>query len=89
MNSNFFRGEHIVEKLTAKGATNEVTAVLEGGHNWATADEHMRQTLPLHWVALGPATIIGDSAQAKAAPASTTPRSAKKRGAVRRPDRAS
>ena len=43
-----------MEKLTQKGVTNEIAAVLEGGHNWATADKHMRQTLPLHWAALGP-----------------------------------
>lgn len=48
LSSNFLRGEHLMEKLTAKGVTNEVTAVLEGGHNWATADEQIRQTLPLH-----------------------------------------
>ena len=59
LSSNYFRGEHVMEKLTAKGVTNEVPAVLEGGHNWKTADEHMRQTLPLHWSALGPATVIG------------------------------
>ena len=45
-----------MQKLTAQGVTNEIAAVLEGGHNWATADEHMRQTLPLHWTALNPAT---------------------------------
>lgn len=59
LSSNYFRGEHLVEKLSAKGVGNEVTNVLEGGHNWATADLHMRQTLPLHWQALGPATVIG------------------------------
>lgn len=56
-NSNYFRGDHLMQKLTAQGVTNEITPVLDGGHNWATADEHMRQTLPLHWSALGPATV--------------------------------
>lgn len=50
--SNFFRGEHLLEKLRGKGVTNGVSRVLHGGHNWKTADEHMRQTLPLHWRAL-------------------------------------
>ena len=45
-----------MQKLSAQGVTNEITAVLDGGHNWATADEHMRQTLPLHWAVLNPAT---------------------------------
>ncbi len=58
LSSNYLRGDHLMEKLTAKGVTNGITAVLEGGHNWATADEHMRQTLPLHWEVLGPATVI-------------------------------
>lgn len=55
LSSNYLRGEHLMEKLTAQGVTNEITAVLEGGHNWATADLHMRQTLPLHWAVLGAA----------------------------------
>lgn len=50
--ANYLRGDHLIQKLTEKGVTNEITAVLNGGHNWATADEHMRQTLPLHWSAL-------------------------------------
>ncbi len=51
--SNFFRGEHLLEKLAAKGVSNDITAVLPGGHSWSVADEHMRQTLPLHWDVLG------------------------------------
>ncbi|HJT80455.1 MAG TPA: alpha/beta hydrolase-fold protein [Chthoniobacterales bacterium] len=54
--ANYLRGDHLMQKLTAQGVSNEITAVLEGGHNWATADEHMRQTLPLHWNVLNPAT---------------------------------
>jgi hypothetical protein len=56
--SNFFRGEHLMEKLTAKGVVNGVPNVLEGGHNWRTADAHMRLTLPLHWQVLGPASVV-------------------------------
>lgn len=52
-NSNFYRGEHLVAQLEAKGATNGVEPVLTGGHRWTIADEHMRQTLPLHWAILG------------------------------------
>ncbi len=55
--ANYFRGDHLIQKLTAQGVTNEITAVLSGGHNWGTADEHMRQTLPLHWSVLGPAGV--------------------------------
>ncbi|MEY2546241.1 MAG: hypothetical protein QOG48_1358 [Verrucomicrobiota bacterium] len=55
--ANYFRGDHLMQKLQEKGVTNEISpAVLAGGHHWATADEHMRQTLPLHWSALGQAT---------------------------------
>jgi enterochelin esterase-like enzyme len=50
--SNFFRGEHLVEQLASKGVSNRLAGVFEGGHNWATADEHMRQTLPLHSINL-------------------------------------
>ncbi|MDQ5823599.1 MAG: alpha/beta hydrolase-fold protein [Chloroflexota bacterium] len=53
-NANYLRGEHLMEKLAAKGVTNRVPNVLEGGHNWNTADEHMRVTLPHHWQQLGP-----------------------------------
>lgn len=59
LSSNYLRGDHLVGKLTEKGVTNEITPVLEGGHNWATADLHMRATLPRHWSVLGPATVIG------------------------------
>ncbi len=56
LSSNYLRGDHLMSKLIEKGVTNGITAVLEGGHNWATADLHMRQTLPLHWAVLGPAS---------------------------------
>ncbi len=58
LDSNYFRGDHLVGKLSEKGVTNGITAVLAGGHHWSTADEHMRQTLPLHWNVLGPSSII-------------------------------
>lgn len=54
--SNFHRGEHLVELLKQKGVTNRVPGVLDGRHNWVTADEHMRRTFPLHWRALSAAT---------------------------------
>jgi enterochelin esterase-like enzyme len=51
--ANFYRGEHLLEQLEAKGVTNAFAdPILEGGHHWMVADEHMRQTLPLHWQAL-------------------------------------
>ena len=56
--SNFFRGEHLIEKLAEKGVANSVPAVLNGGHTWKVADEHMRQTLPLHWEVLRLATKL-------------------------------
>ena len=55
--SNFYRGEHLLEKLKQKGVSNGVKGVLRGGHNWKTADEHMRQTLPLHWQALSRSAV--------------------------------
>ncbi len=67
--SNYLRGEHLVEKLAQQGVTNGIAAVLTGGHNWQTADEHMRQTLPLHWNVLGRAKAADaefDSARERA-----------------------
>jgi enterochelin esterase-like enzyme len=55
--SNYLRGDHLASKLAAQGVTNEITPVLDGGHNWGTADQHMQQTLPLHWSALKPAVL--------------------------------
>ena len=52
-NANFYRGEHLLEQLAQNGVENEFDdPILTGGHQWAIADEHMRQTLPLHWQAL-------------------------------------
>jgi enterochelin esterase-like enzyme len=51
--ANFYRGVHLLEQLGAKGVENGFdNPILEGGHRWVVADEHMRQTLPLHWQAL-------------------------------------
>lgn len=77
--ANYLRGDHFVQKLQEKGVANEITpAVLEGGHHWATADTHMRATLPLHWNVLGRATypqpdlVVANVAAAKGPPATIT-----------------
>jgi enterochelin esterase-like enzyme len=57
LDANHLRGEHLIQKLAEKGVTNEIASVLDGGHKWAVADEHMRQTLPLHWSYLGSARM--------------------------------
>lgn len=57
--SNFYRGEHLIDELKRKGITNQLPSVLNGRHNWATADEHMRVAFPLHWQALN-AAAAGD-----------------------------
>ena len=51
--SNYYRGVHLVEQLTAKGVKNEIEPILLGNHRWGTADAHLRLTLPLHWTVLG------------------------------------
>jgi len=51
--ANFYRGEHLLEQLSLKGVANTFDdPILMGGHRWSVADEHLRQTLPLHWQAL-------------------------------------
>jgi enterochelin esterase-like enzyme len=50
--ANFFRGEHLKQKLVEKGVTSPIPSILTGGHKWHIADEHMRQSLPHHWAAL-------------------------------------
>lgn len=58
-NVNFNRGEHVRQQLEAKGVTNAFASpVLAGGHNWQTADEHLRQTLPLHYAAMQAPTAV-------------------------------
>ncbi len=52
--SNFYRGEHLLRLLRAKGVPNSVpqAALEHGDHTWRTADRHMEETLPLHWAAM-------------------------------------
>lgn len=50
--ANYYRGAHLMEQLKAKGVTSLVNPILNGGHKWRTADDHMRQTLPIHWATL-------------------------------------
>lgn len=54
--SNYYRGQHIVEVLMQRGIENAVAdaVIPQATHSWANADEHMRQTLPLHWQHLRP-----------------------------------
>jgi S-formylglutathione hydrolase FrmB len=59
LDANYRRGEHLVQKLRDKGVANAFAdPVLDGGHKWAVADEHMRQTLPLHWGVLRASTAL-------------------------------
>jgi len=48
--SNFYRGEHLVQCLTARGMTNALphSAFPNGDHTWRTADAFMELALPLH-----------------------------------------
>jgi S-formylglutathione hydrolase FrmB len=52
--ANFYRGEHLVATLARRGIANALSAgVLPAGdHNWRTADQHLEQTLALHYAAL-------------------------------------
>lgn len=50
--ANYYRGAHFLSFLETRGLVNQIDPILEGGHNWDTADEHLRQVLPLHWQAL-------------------------------------
>ncbi|MEO7913673.1 MAG: alpha/beta hydrolase-fold protein [Roseiflexaceae bacterium] len=52
--SNFYRGEHLVECLAARGLTNALphSAFSGGDHTWRTADTFMELALPLHDLAL-------------------------------------
>ena len=53
--ANYYRAQHLLKALAGHAITNAVTTVLENGvHNWATADRHLGQTLPLHWQKLRP-----------------------------------
>ena len=48
--ANFYRGEHLVRCLHARGIDNALprSAFPGGNHSWRTADEFMAITLPLH-----------------------------------------
>ena len=48
--ANFYRGEHLVRCLRARGLDNALplSALAGGDHTWRTADEFMALTLPLH-----------------------------------------
>lgn len=52
--SNFYRGEHFLRVLHARGGRNSLPSAVipDGDHTWRTADRHIEQTLPLHWEAL-------------------------------------
>ena len=48
--ANYYRGRHIADILTARAIPNGLPLVYpDGDHNWATADRHLRDSLPLHW----------------------------------------
>jgi hypothetical protein len=48
--ANFYRGEHLVQCLDARGLTNALphSAFPDGDHSWRTADAFSAVTLPLH-----------------------------------------
>lgn len=53
--SNYYRAQHLISLLRARGIENGVEAVAKDArHNWHYADTHMSLTLPLHWKALEP-----------------------------------
>lgn len=50
--SNFYRGREFLRRLTRRGGHNTGGVVNDGHHDWATADHHVRRTLPAHWAAI-------------------------------------
>jgi esterase/lipase superfamily enzyme len=51
--SNYFRSQHLVGILGARHIENGLDPVMKRArHNWHWADEHMEETLPLHWQAM-------------------------------------
>jgi dienelactone hydrolase len=52
--ANFYRGEHLVRCLEARGLTNAISheQFADGDHTWRTADAFAELTLPLHYRAL-------------------------------------
>ena len=50
--SNFFRAQHLISVLGARGLENGIPPVMGMAmHNWSWADHHIERTLPLHWQA--------------------------------------
>ncbi|GIV95819.1 MAG: esterase [Herpetosiphonaceae bacterium] len=61
--SNFHRGERLVQLINALDGRNELQGeVREGRHSWRNADEHARRSLPLHWNYLSKAGCAGTAA---------------------------
>lgn len=55
--SNYFRAQHLISLLQARGIQNDVEPIEKGAmHNWHNADDHMSLTLPLHWQVLRQST---------------------------------
>jgi S-formylglutathione hydrolase FrmB len=52
--SNFYRGEYLLRVLQALGIQHAlpVAALPHGEHTWRCADQHLTETLPLHWQAV-------------------------------------
>lgn len=50
--SNFYRGQYLVNILARMGLVNDGGAIANGRHTWAQADQHMARTLPKHYIAL-------------------------------------
>lgn len=48
-NSNYYRGDRLVQLLEEHGITNIGGAIRGGVHTWKQADAHMRRAFPLHW----------------------------------------
>jgi hypothetical protein len=48
--ANFYRGEHVVACLEARGLVNALphTHFPDGDHTWRTADAFAELTLPMH-----------------------------------------
>ena len=52
--SNFYRGQYLVNLLARMGLVNDGGAIANGRHNWAQADLHLARTLPKHYAVLKP-----------------------------------
>lgn len=54
--SNYYRAQHIIGLLEARGIENGVESVeVTATHSWHWADRHIAMTLPLHWQAMSQA----------------------------------